>query len=63
MGQGQARLLNLLIRQRFGQLSVEVEARLQQALADLEAWGMRILPAGSVEEVFGVEDEPAWKPY
>jgi hypothetical protein len=64
VGRGQARLLNLLIQQRFGPLSVEVEARLQAATPEqLEAWGVRLLTAGNLEEVFAVEDEPVGKPH
>jgi hypothetical protein len=46
MGRGQARLLNLLIQQRFGPLSVDAEARLQAATPKpLEAWGGRFVTA------------------
>ena len=54
IGKGQARLLKLLIQQRFQTVPVEVEARLQAATPEqLETWALRVLDAGSLDEVFG----------
>ncbi len=45
----------LLIR-RFGTLPVWVEAKLAAAeLAQLEAWGERVLEAATLEEIFSGE--------
>lgn len=53
IGQGQARLLRLQIEQRFGALGAEAAERLQQAApAELERWGIRLLTAATLEEVF-----------
>lgn len=56
---GQVKFFSFLLRQRFGALPGWVEARLQQASPDdLETWGMRMLSAGRLEDVFGVGSEP-----
>ncbi|MFZ1640541.1 MAG: hypothetical protein WAV07_03705 [Candidatus Contendobacter sp.] len=53
MEQGQAKLVELLLRQRFGSLPEWAEARLRQAdRAKLEIWALRVLSAASLEEVF-----------
>lgn len=54
---GQDKLLDLLIRQHFGALP-EVDARLREATPEqLETWALRILTAGSLEEVFAPDGE------
>lgn len=54
---GQAKLLGLLIRQCFGALP-EVDVRLREATPEqLETWSLRILTAGSLEEVFAPDGE------
>lgn len=54
VGKGQARLLNLLIQQRFGALPAATETRSEAATPDqLEAWALRVLDAASLEDVFG----------
>ena len=58
IGQGQTKLLNMLLRQRFGALPDWAQARLRQAeRAQLEIWALRVLEAGSLEEVFEVGHE------
>lgn len=50
---GQRELLIRLLGQRFGRLSEEHLARLEQATADeLQAWGDRLLAAQQIDEVF-----------
>ena len=45
--------MELLLRQRFGEAPEWAQTRLQQAdRAQLEAWALRVLDAGSLEEVF-----------
>ncbi len=62
--EGQVRFFSFLLRQRFGALPGWVEARLQQAAPeDLEMWGMRMLSAGHLEEVFGVDDGAERRPH
>jgi hypothetical protein len=62
--EGQVKFFSFLLQQRFEELPGWVEARVQQAAPeDLETWGMRILSAGNLEEVFAVEDEPAGRPH
>jgi len=52
--QGQAQLVELLLRQRFGALPEWAQERLGQAdRAQLEAWALRVLEAASLDEVFG----------
>ncbi|MDD5037693.1 MAG: Rpn family recombination-promoting nuclease/putative transposase [Methylococcaceae bacterium] len=51
--QGEALLLKRLLRKRFGELSGDVERRLDQAgSGELETWTDRVLDAGSLEELF-----------
>ena len=51
---GEAALLLRLLERRFGALPETVEQRVLAAdIAVLEAWGIRVLDAGSLEEVFG----------
>ena len=58
IGKGQAELVELLLRQRFGALPDWAQARLRQAeRAQLEIWALRVLEAGSLEEVFEVGHE------
>ena len=58
IGQGQTKLLNMLLRQRFGALPDWAQARLRQAeRAQLEIWALRVLEAESLEEVFEVGHE------
>lgn len=53
IGQGQIKLLTALLRQRFGEVPAWAMARLQEAEpAQLERWALRVLEAGSLEEVF-----------
>ena len=57
IGKGQARLLKLLIQQRFGPLPEAVDARLQTAAPEqLDAWALQVLDAASLEEVFGLSE-------
>jgi hypothetical protein len=58
IGKGQARLLHLQIQQRFGAPPPEVETRLQGATPEqLERWALRVLEAGSLDEVFRPDGE------
>jgi hypothetical protein len=58
IGKGQARLLHLQIQQRFGAPPPEVEARLQGATPEeLEHWALRVLEAGSLDDVFRPDSE------
>ncbi len=51
--QGEAHLLKLLLRRRFGELPPWVKDRLQQACAvQLELWSLRVLDAHQLEQVF-----------
>lgn len=53
--EGKAEMLRHLLSLRFGPLSPEVEARLDQADPPrLESWAARLLTAGSLDEVFAV---------
>ncbi|WP_245232503.1 DUF4351 domain-containing protein [Thiorhodococcus minor] len=55
--QGLARLLGMQIEQRFGALSPEVMERLRRASpSQLEAWGVRVLSASTVEEIFDLDE-------
>lgn len=50
---GQRELLRRLLAQRFGAIPADVDARLAAgSLADVEAWGMRMLTATSLADVF-----------
>jgi hypothetical protein len=54
ISQGQARLLARQIEQRFGPLPERLAALVQSATPDqLETWGLRLLDAQSLEQVFG----------
>ncbi len=56
VGKGQARLLKLLIQQRFVDVPAEVDVRLQAATPEqLEAWALRVLSAPTLEAVFEVD--------
>ncbi|MBK1633601.1 hypothetical protein CKO31_23220 [Thiohalocapsa halophila] len=51
--EGQAALLVMLLSQRFGPLSEDTRARLEQAdAAQLERWAKRLLDAATLAEVF-----------
>ena len=51
--EGQAALLLMLLSQRFGPLSEDTRARLEQAdAAQLERWAKRLLDAATLAEVF-----------
>ena len=53
ISQGQARLLARQIEQRFGVLPAPLAARLQAATPEqLETWGLRLLDATHLSEVF-----------
>ena len=57
IGKGQARLLKLLIQQRFGPLPEAVDARLRTAAPEqLDAWALQVLDAACLEEVFGLSE-------
>lgn len=59
IGQGQANLLYVLVQQRFGPVSPEIEARIRSAHPDqLEQWALLILDARCLEDVFGATGEP-----
>jgi hypothetical protein len=50
---GQGELLLALLRQRFEDVPAEVEARIARARVEtLHRWAMRVLDAGSLDEVF-----------
>ena len=50
--EGEAALLLRQLERRFGALPTEVRARVAAAdTAALEAWGLRVLDAGSLEDV------------
>ena len=52
--QGEALILERLMRKRFGDLSPQVEERLARARKEeLELWADRVLDARTLEEVFG----------
>jgi hypothetical protein len=56
VAQGYRALLGAQLEQRFGELPVEVQARLDAADADtLSAWGRRVLTAASLADVFAPE--------
>jgi hypothetical protein len=56
------KFFSFLLQQRFGELPGWVEARVQQATPeDLEIWGIRVLSAGSLEEVFGLGSQQKMK--
>jgi hypothetical protein len=58
ISQGQANLLHVLVRQRFGQIPPEIEARIRSAHPDqLEQWALLILDARCLEDVFGATGE------
>jgi hypothetical protein len=62
MEKGQVKFFSFLLQQRFGELPGWVEARVQQAAPeDLETWGIRVLSAGSLEEVFGLGSQQKMK--
>ena len=51
--EGEAALLVMLLSQRFGPLSDDTRARLEQAdAAQLERWAKRLLDAATLAEVF-----------
>ena len=51
---GERAVLERLLRRRFGPLSPEVAARMEEAsAADLETWTEKVLDADTPEEVFG----------
>ncbi|MBK1633606.1 hypothetical protein CKO31_23245 [Thiohalocapsa halophila] len=51
--EGEAALLVMLLSQRFGPLSEDTRARLEQAdAAQLERWARRLLDAATLAEVF-----------
>jgi hypothetical protein len=51
--EGEAALLERMLMKKFGALPAEVVARLKGARTEeLEAWGERLLDAGSLAEVF-----------
>ena len=51
--QGEATLLIKLLERRFGVLPAWAHQQIEQSeKAALEAWGLRLLEAGSLEEVF-----------
>jgi len=53
MEKGQRELLLALIRQRFEDVPAEIEARIARARVEtLHRWAMRVLDAGSLDEVF-----------
>ncbi len=54
IGQGQARLLTSQLEQRFGPLPEPPAKRIQSATPEqLENWGLRLLDAASLDDVFG----------
>ncbi|MEI2644506.1 MAG: DUF4351 domain-containing protein [Candidatus Competibacter sp.] len=54
ISRGQALLLRRQLTRRFGPLPEWAEARLNQAdSTQLELWALRVLEAGSLEEMFG----------
>ena len=54
IGQGQARLLTSQLEQRFGPLPEPQAKRIQSATPEkLENWGLRLLDAASLDDVFG----------
>ncbi len=56
--QGQAKLLHLLVRHRFGPVPPEIEARIGSARPDqLEHWALLILDAQCLDDVFGATGE------
>lgn len=58
IGQGQAKLLHVMVRQRFGPVPPEIEARIRSAHPDqLEQWALLILDAQCLEDVFGATGE------
>jgi len=53
MESGQRDLLLALLRRRFSEVPAEIEARIAKASVEaLQRWGMRVLDAGSLDEVF-----------
>ena len=53
IGQGESALLQKQLIKRFGTLSHDLESKLQQASVDqLELWGVRILDAQTLNDVF-----------
>lgn len=58
IGQGQSKLLHVLVRQRFGPVPPEIEARIRSARPDqLEQWALLILDAQYLEDVFEATGE------
>ncbi|CRI67451.1 conserved hypothetical protein [Thiocapsa sp. KS1] len=58
IGEGQAKLLHVLVRQRFGPVPPEIEARIRGARPDqLEQWALQILDARCLDDVFGATGE------
>ena len=58
MEKGQVQFFTFLLRQRFGELPGWVTALLQRATPEeVEAWGIRVLSAGSLEEVFDSDSQ------
>jgi hypothetical protein len=51
--EGESHMLGLMLERRFGPLPEWVSGKLSSAgNATLEAWGIRLLDAGTLEEVF-----------
>ena len=54
IGQGQVRLLTSQLERRFGPLPEPQAKRVQSATPEqLENWGLRLLDAASLDDVFG----------
>jgi hypothetical protein len=63
MAKRRIKLLNLQTQQRLEELPGRVEARLWQAAPEEGATrGVRVLSAGSLEEIFGVNSESDRRP-
>ena len=55
---GEMNFFTRLLDKRFGPLSEKTQGKCQQATPEmLDAWGMRLLSANSIDEVFGNNDE------
>lgn len=58
IGKGQAKLLHVLVQQRFGQVPPEIEGLIRSARpAQLERWALRVLDAQCLDDVFGTAGE------